>query len=54
MTKDIRFELRLDHDTAAALDELRRQAHDLPTRSELLRRLIREAADRQPTSKRRK
>jgi hypothetical protein len=36
----LRLEMRLDQATAAALDDLRRHAPDLPSRSELIRRLI--------------
>lgn len=45
MTKDIRFEMRLDAATVATLDDLRRKEPDLPTRAEMIRRLISSAGE---------
>ncbi len=45
MNMEQRIQMRLDEETAAKLDALRRQADDLPGRSEMIRRLIHTAAD---------
>lgn len=53
MTYDARLQMRLDARTAQRLDDLRRRQADLPSRSELIRRLIdqawQEAADPLPS-----
>jgi hypothetical protein len=41
--KELRLQMRLDVETSAMLDDLRRRASDLPGRSEMIRRLIHEA-----------
>lgn len=47
-----RLELRISPDTVAQLDELRRIEHDLPSRSDLVRRLIERASARLRGAKR--
>lgn len=39
------LQLRIDDDTTARLDDLRRAEDDLPSRSEMIRRLIARAAE---------
>ena len=42
-----RFQLRLDPETVTLLDQLRREADDpIPSRADIIRRLIHEAAER--------
>jgi hypothetical protein len=40
MNQNLRLQMRLDEDTATKLDELRRRDPELPTRTEMVRRLI--------------
>jgi hypothetical protein len=40
MTKDAILHMRISEAEISALDELRRQEKDIPTRSEMVRRLI--------------
>jgi len=45
MTLDKQIPIRLSTQALAALDDLRRAEDDLPTRAEMIRRLIDRAAD---------
>lgn len=46
MTQDSILHMRVSEDVKAALDELRKREPDLPSRSEMVRRLIERAAGR--------
>ena len=50
--KTARFELRIAADEIAALDRLRKAEDDLPSRAEMIRRLIVEADARQRRGRR--
>jgi hypothetical protein len=45
MTKDKQMPLRISSGLIETLDELRRREKDLPTRAEMIRRLIERASD---------
>lgn len=45
MTQDAILQIRIRGDLVAALDDLRRSEPDLPSRSEMVRRLIERAGD---------
>lgn len=45
MEKDAILHMRLQEDLKRSLDDLRRQEPDLPTRSEMVRRLIQRAIE---------
>ena len=44
MDKTLQFNMRTDAETMTKLDELRRASDDLPSRGEMIRRLIHQAA----------
>ena len=48
-TKDKQTSLRLSEATLSSLDQLRRDEADLPTRAEMIRRLIERAVTKRPT-----
>lgn len=52
MGKDAILHMRLEAAEKAALDDLRRAEPDLPSRSEMVRRLIQRALDAQKREKR--